>query len=172
MSGRIAPAEPDAVTAFIAIGANLGDPLGQVREALDALDRLSGVRVVARSSIYRTAPLGAEGQPDYFNAVAGVDTRLQPRALLAALLDLESRRGRVRHFQNAPRTLDLDLLLYGDRIIDEPGLVVPHPRMHLRRFVLDPLLEIAPDAVIPGLGPAHSHRAAITDQAIEALPAN
>ena len=159
-----------AVTAYIAIGANLGDPLAQVRESFDALAALPGMRLVATSSIYRTAPVGADGQPDYFNAVACVETRLAPRALLEALLDLESRKGRFRSFQNAPRTLDLDLLLYGERSIGEPGLVVPHPRMHLRRFVLEPLLEIAPDAMIPGLGPARNFMAAVAGQVIEALP--
>lgn len=170
MKGRASAPATGTVTAYIAIGANLGDPLAQVRESFDALSALPGVRLVATSAIYRTAPVGADGQPDYFNAVACVETRLAPRALLNALLDLESRKGRFRSFQNAPRTLDLDLLLYGGHVINEPGLIVPHPRMHLRRFVLDPLLEIAPDATIPGRGPARNFTAAIADQAIEALP--
>jgi 2-amino-4-hydroxy-6-hydroxymethyldihydropteridine diphosphokinase len=169
MKGR-APASSPAV-AYIAIGANLGDPQAQVRDAIEALALLPGTRLITASSVYRTAPVGADGQPDYFNAVACIDTQLAPRVLLEALLDLESRKGRFRSFQNAPRTLDLDLLIYGNQIIDEPGLIVPHPRMHLRRFVLDPLLEIAPDAVIPGRGAARGFLAAIADQAIQRQPA-
>ena len=170
MTSRSSAPAADGVTAFIAIGANLGDPPEQVRDAVSALDALPRTRLLSASSVYRTAPIGADGQPDYFNAVACLETRLSPRKLLDALLDLESRKGRFRSFQNAPRTLDLDLLLYGDRVIDEPGLIVPHPRMHLRRFVLDPLLEIAPEAVIPGRGAARDFLPAIANQAIQSLP--
>lgn len=140
------------VTAYIALGSNLEDPAAQVAAALTALDTLPQSQLRARSSLYRTAPVGYADQPDFINAVAAIETSLAPRALLDALLALELARGRARKFVNAPRTLDLDVLLYGDRQITEPGLSVPHPRMHERAFVLVPLAEIAPDCVVPGRG--------------------
>lgn len=145
-----------AVLAWVGLGANLGDPVGAVREALAALGELPESRVVARSSLYRTAPVGpgTEGQPDYINAVAALDTTLAPTELLDALLALEKTFGRQRSKRNAARTLDLDLLLYGHEILDTPGLHLPHPRMHERAFVLIPLCELAPETRIPGRGPA------------------
>jgi len=140
--------------AFVGIGANLGDPVAQVEWATAELAKLVDTRVVRTSSLYRTAPIGHTDQPDFVNAVVLVDTTLSPRALLDALLDIEQTAGRERTFQNAPRLLDLDVLLYGDQVIDSPGLAVPHPRMHERAFVLAPLVEIAPDATIPGHGRA------------------
>jgi 2-amino-4-hydroxy-6-hydroxymethyldihydropteridine diphosphokinase len=140
------------VTAYIALGSNLDDPAGQVSDAFAALAALPDSRLTARSSLYRTAPVGYADQPDFINAVAALDTALAPRALLDALLEIELSRGRARKFANAPRTLDLDLLLYGDTQLDTPGLTLPHPRMHERAFVLVPLAEIAPDCVIPGRG--------------------
>jgi 2-amino-4-hydroxy-6-hydroxymethyldihydropteridine diphosphokinase len=119
-----------------------------------ALDSLPQTRVVRRSSLYRSAPVGYLDQPDFINAVAQLETELAPRALLDALLALEHECGRTREFRNAPRTLDLDVLLYDDLVHHEHGLTVPHPQMHLRAFVLQPLLEIAPDCVIPGVGAA------------------
>jgi 2-amino-4-hydroxy-6-hydroxymethyldihydropteridine diphosphokinase len=110
--------------------------------------------VVARSSLYRSAPVGYLDQPDFINAVARLETELAPRALLEALLALEQQCGRTREFLNAPRTLDLDVLLYDDLVHHEHGLTIPHPQMHLRAFVLQPLLEIAPDCMIPGIGAA------------------
>jgi 2-amino-4-hydroxy-6-hydroxymethyldihydropteridine diphosphokinase len=141
-----------AVAAFIGVGANLHEPAAMVRSALGALDRLPGTRVVRRSSLYRTAPVGYLDQPDFINAVAQIETMLDPHQLLSSLLGIEARYGRVRSERNAPRTLDLDVLLYGDRIIDERGLSVPHPRMHERAFVLVPLAEIAPAVLVPGRG--------------------
>jgi 2-amino-4-hydroxy-6-hydroxymethyldihydropteridine diphosphokinase len=141
-----------AVVAFIGVGANLEDPIASVRGALAELGRLPATRLDRSSSLYRTAPVGYLDQPDFINAVARIETTLDPQGLLAALLRTESRHGRVRSVRNAPRTLDLDLLLYGEKVIDEPGLSIPHPRMHERAFVLVPLAEIAPDAVIPGHG--------------------
>ena len=138
--------------AFVGLGANLGDPAGQIARALDALAALPGTRLARTSSLYRTAPVGHADQPDFVNAVALLDTALAPRELLDALLDIERAAGRERSFRNAPRRLDLDLLLYDDRLIEAPGLSVPHPRMHERAFVLVPLLELAPDAVIPRRG--------------------
>ena len=140
------------VTAFIALGSNLGDPAGQIRSALRALDKLPDTRLVRRSSFYRNPPEGGLDQPEFVNAVARIETRLGPRALLDRLLEIERAHGRARDYPNAPRTLDLDIVLYGDGVVREPGLAIPHPRMLERVFVLAPLAEIAPDAVVPGRG--------------------
>lgn len=148
------PEHPVSTRAYVGLGANLDDPRRHVLAAFDALDALPGTRLVAMSSLYRTAPVGYADQPEFVNAVAAVETTLSARELLAALLGVERREGRVRSFRNAPRTLDLDLLVYGDRIIDEDGLHVPHPRMHERAFVMVPLAEIAPGLQVPGRGRA------------------
>lgn len=140
------------VTAYIALGSNLSEPQRQLRTAFDALARLPDTQLIARSSLYRSAPVGYADQPDFVNAVAAIRTALAPRALLGKLLELEREQGRVREFVNAPRTLDLDIVLYGEQMIHEPGLSVPHPRMHERAFVVVPLAEIAPDALVPGRG--------------------
>lgn len=140
---------------FVGLGSNLADPVAQVSRALDALAGLPQTRVLKKSSLYRSAPMGYLDQPDFINAVAQLETKLAPRALLDALLVLEKKCGRTREFLNAPRTLDLDVLLYEDLVHHEHGLTIPHPQMHLRSFVLLPLLEIAPDCVIPGIGKAH-----------------
>lgn len=192
--------------AFVALGANLGDPAAQVHAALAALDQLPGCRLAAASSLYRTAAITAnpgEVQPDYINAVAELATDLPPQALLAALLALESAGGRTRHHSHprwAPRTLDLDLLLYDglaglwpavpasataeaasadngtDLAADLaagalPTLLLPHPRLHLRAFVLTPLAEIAPDLALPGRGTVAAWLPAVRLQQIERLPA-
>lgn len=151
------------VDVFVGLGANLGDPASAVRAAMQKLDEVPGTRVIARSSLYRTAPVGASG-PDYVNAVARVETRLTAPALLDALLALEQDAGRERPFPNAPRTLDLDLLLYGGARIASPRLVVPHPRMRQRAFVLVPLAEIAPERA------DREALAAITSQVIARIP--
>jgi len=143
--------EPAAI-AFIGLGSNLADPLIQVRQALMELESIPGTRVTARSSLYRTLPVGYLEQPDFINAVASVQTTLTPQALLAALHAIENLHGRRRTMRNAPRTLDLDLLLYGEEVIDQNGLTLPHPRLHERAFVLAPLAEIAPEALVPGMG--------------------
>jgi 2-amino-4-hydroxy-6-hydroxymethyldihydropteridine diphosphokinase len=140
------------VIAYIALGSNLADPVEQIRLALRALGALPGTRLVRHSSFYRNPPEGGLAQPDFVNAVAEIETRIAPRELLARLLDIERVHGRVRDFPNAPRTLDLDIVLYGDRRISEAGLTVPHPRMLERSFVMVPLAEIAAAAVIPGGG--------------------
>ena len=140
------------VTAYVALGANLGDPVAQLRDGLAALARLPGTRVTAVSPFYRSAAVGYRDQPDFVNAVAALDTTLAPRALLEALLAIEREHGRVRSFLNAPRTLDLDIVLYGDRRVVEDGLEIPHPRMHERAFVVVPLADIAPDVVVPERG--------------------
>jgi 2-amino-4-hydroxy-6-hydroxymethyldihydropteridine diphosphokinase len=134
------------VSAYVALGANLGDAAATLRQALVDLDTLPQTRVVTASSLYRSAPWEASG-PDFFNAVAEVTTTLDAHTLLAALHALEQAAGRERPYLNAPRTLDLDLLLYGDEKIATPTLTVPHPRMWQRAFVLRPLAEIAPDRV-------------------------
>ena len=152
----------EAVTAFVALGANLGDAQASVRQALADLNRLPETRVLARSRLYRTAPHEAQG-PDFINAVAKLDTRLSAPDLLAQLQALELAAGRERPYRNAPRTLDLDLLLYGDARIDSPQLTLPHPRMHERAFVLRPLADVAPDRVGP------LALAAVQDQAITPL---
>ncbi|MDA8109195.1 MAG: 2-amino-4-hydroxy-6-hydroxymethyldihydropteridine diphosphokinase [Betaproteobacteria bacterium] len=152
------------VAAYVGLGANLAAPRDQVLAALDELDRLPQTRVTARSSLYRSAPLGYAAQPDFVNAVARIETALSAERLLAELLAVERRHGRERSFADAPRTLDLDLLLYGDARIDSAGLRVPHPRMHERAFVLRPLLELDPEARIPGRGPASALLAECADQ--------
>jgi 2-amino-4-hydroxy-6-hydroxymethyldihydropteridine diphosphokinase len=140
------------VAAYLGVGANICNTEGQVRSALDELASLPATRLERVSSLYRTAPVGFIDQPDFVNAVAKIDTGLTPRALLDALLDIEGRHGRVREFPNGPRTLDLDVLLYGELELHEPDLIVPHPRMHERAFVIVPLAEIAPDLLVPGHG--------------------
>lgn len=140
--------------AAVALGSNIEEPEAQVKRAFEELEALPGTRVLARSRLHRTAPVGYVDQPDFVNACALIDTELEPRALLAELLALEQRHGRVRALPNGPRTLDLDIVLYGERTIDEPGLKVPHPRAHERAFVLVPLVEAWPEATIPGRGAA------------------
>ncbi|MES1982739.1 MAG: 2-amino-4-hydroxy-6-hydroxymethyldihydropteridine diphosphokinase [Pseudomonadota bacterium] len=139
---------------FAGLGSNLDDPRSQVLQAFQALSALPHIKVAQRSSLYRSAPVGYPDQPDFINAVVRLETSLSPRALLDAMLRLEQTHGRTREFRNAPRTLDIDLLLYDDLQQHEHGLTLPHPQMHLRAFVLCPLLEIAPDCVIPGIGKA------------------
>lgn len=150
------------VTAFVALGANLGDAAQALRDALSALDHAPGIRLVRASSLYRSAPVDSSG-PDYLNAVAEVSTALTAPALLDALQAIEQRAGRQRPYRNAPRTLDLDLLVFGAAHIDSPRLTVPHPRMRERAFVLLPLAEIAPQRV------KAAELAAVAGQAIEKI---
>ena len=131
--------------AYVGIGSNLDDPRTHVLQAFKELDQLPHTRVVKRSSLYRSAPMGHTEQPDFINAVARLETGLPAERLLAELQEIEARHGRSRSFPNAPRTLDLDVLLYGEVALALPGLTVPHPRMHERAFVLKPLLEISPE---------------------------
>jgi 2-amino-4-hydroxy-6-hydroxymethyldihydropteridine diphosphokinase len=153
--------------AFVGIGSNLQDPLRQVREAIAELDRLPHTRVVKQSSLYRTAPVGHAAQPAFINAVAQLETGLPAERLLAELQEVEMRHGRSRSFPNAPRTLDLDVLLYGELRLAQPDLQIPHPRMHQRAFVLKPLVEIAPELSIPGRGRAQDLLAQCGDQKVE-----
>jgi 2-amino-4-hydroxy-6-hydroxymethyldihydropteridine diphosphokinase len=143
--------------AYVALGANLGDRERTLRAAVDALATEDGVEVVAVSTLRDTEPVGVGEQPRFLNGALALDTSLSARELLELLLAIEQRYGRVRvPGEHAPRTLDLDLLLYGDEQIDEPGLTVPHPRLHERRFVLEPLAELAPGLVVPGRGSVES----------------
>ena len=161
------------VRCFVALGANLGDPVATIRAALAALRELPQTKLVAASSLYRTAPVGLTHQPDFINAVVEVTTVLPAPTFLAELFAIEARFGRRRDFAtpvpNAPRTLDLDLLLYSDLVSDDAQLILPHPRMHQRAFVLAPLAEIAPQLVIPDLGAVSDWLAQCADQRIERL---
>lgn len=158
---------PLACQAFIALGSNLNDPGLQIRRALGELGQLPSSRLLMHSSLYRSDPIGLLDQPDFINAVAQIETALGPHALLDALLEIERSHGRVRDFPNAPRTLDLDILMYGDLRCEEHRLILPHPRMHERAFVLQPLLEIALDCHIPGRGPVAELLASCVGQRIE-----
>lgn len=157
------------VRAYVGLGANLGDARAQVEAAFDALAACPGLQLAGRSSMYRSAPVDAGG-PDYVNAVAALDSRLTPLELLHVLQAIETRFGRERPYPNAPRTLDLDLLLHGDTCLATPELTLPHPRLHLRAFVLLPLIELAPSLSLPGRGPLQDLLPAVADQAIERLP--
>jgi 2-amino-4-hydroxy-6-hydroxymethyldihydropteridine diphosphokinase len=175
-AGIAVPLKDDAsfpfTIAYIGIGANLGDARANVQDALARLQRQPGCTLMAASSLYRTAPIDSSGD-DYINAVARIATSLDAEALLQALHAIEQAHGRERPYRNAPRTLDLDLLLYGDQTIRSSTLTVPHPRMAERAFVLHPLLELAPGIVIPGVGPARDCAAtpAVQAQAITRLDA-
>jgi len=152
--------------AFIALGSNLQNPAEQVKHAFSEIARLPNTQLVRTSSLYKTAPLGYDNQPDFINAVAEVTTELDALTLLRSLLDIETRNGRERPFPNAPRVLDLDLLLYDDLMMQTPELTLPHPRMHERGFVLLPLTEIAPTASIPGIGNAQQLADQCPDQGV------
>jgi 2-amino-4-hydroxy-6-hydroxymethyldihydropteridine diphosphokinase len=151
--------------ACIGLGANLGDARAVLAAAYAQLQQLPGTRHHRRSPWFRSAPVEASG-PDYLNAVACFDTSLPPQALLEALQDIERNHGRERPYRNAPRTLDLDLLLYGDQQIATPTLTVPHPRMHERAFVLLPLAALLPDAVVPGRGPLSTLMSSVAGQPV------
>ena len=155
--------------AYVGLGANLGEPSRQLRSALEDLGKLPQTRLTANSGFYRSAPLGYTEQPDFLNAVAELQTELSAEALLEGLQKIELLHGRNRSFKNAPRTLDLDLLLYGQGSVASARLTLPHPRMHERVFVLKPLAEIAPDIAIPGKGKARDLLAACKDQSVERI---
>jgi 2-amino-4-hydroxy-6-hydroxymethyldihydropteridine diphosphokinase len=156
-----------SVQAYVGLGANLGDAAQALDGALKALAALPQTALTRTSAIYRTAPIDSHG-PDYLNAVAALQTGLAPDELLSHLQRIELAGGRERPYRNAPRTLDLDLLLYGQDCIDTPSLSVPHPRMHERAFVLVPLADVAPaDLVIPGRGRLQGLLAGVSDQRIQ-----
>jgi 2-amino-4-hydroxy-6-hydroxymethyldihydropteridine diphosphokinase len=158
--------------AVVGLGANLGDARSSVLAALGLLDLLPSTRLVRASRLYRTPAWGKTEQPDFINAVAMLETGLGARALLDRLLAMERDFGRIRSADErwGPRTLDLDLLVYGDTVIDEPGLQVPHPHLHERAFALLPLAEIAPGLTIPGVGGAGVLASAMASDGIEAIP--
>ncbi len=156
-------------TAWIGIGANLGDPMTTLRDAVRELGCLPHTQLDAVSQPWQSAAIGADG-PRFVNAVARLSTALGPHALLDALLAIEARHGRKRTARNAPRTLDLDLLLLGNRRLDDDRLALPHPRLHQRRFVLGPLLELDPLLEIPGLGPARDWLARVAAQDADPIP--
>jgi 2-amino-4-hydroxy-6-hydroxymethyldihydropteridine diphosphokinase len=155
--------------AYVGLGSNMGDSRKIIAEALRELDAVPRTSVTARSPLYRSAPIGYEQQADFLNAVARLRTGLTPGELLAALIEIEERHGRSRSFANAPRTLDLDLLLHGETVLESERLTLPHPRMHERAFVLRPLLDIAPDIAIPGRGAAGLLLQDIRGQKVEKL---
>ncbi|MHB8424479.1 MAG: 2-amino-4-hydroxy-6-hydroxymethyldihydropteridine diphosphokinase [Gammaproteobacteria bacterium] len=167
------PSRPDAaragVAAYIGLGSNLERPAAQVQRAFTELSALPETRLVARSRLYRSRPLGPPNQPDYINAVAALQTRLQPLSLLRALRAIECQHGRQREtdLHWGPRTLDLDMLVYGDATLHTPELILPHPGVHERSFVLYPLTEVAPALVIPGHGPVLLLRDRCRSPAIE-----
>lgn len=161
--------------AYICIGANQGEVLETARAAVEAVRSIERCDFVAVSPFYRTAPIDAEG-PDYINAVVAIDTLHDPYALLLHLLDLEIMLGRKRRLpnaqRNAPRKVDLDLLLFSDLIVCSTPLTLPHPRLHKRAFALRPLVDLAPDVAIPGLGPAAVYLRAAVDQRVTPWPAD
>lgn len=154
--------------AYVGMGANLGSPIEALRQALMAMRALPETQIEAVSPLYRTAPLDASG-PDFINAVAALRTGLEPEVLLQHLLAIEKTLGRSRPYRNAPRTLDLDLLLHGSVAQHSITLTLPHPRMHLRQFVLLPLLALDPQVQIPGLGEASLLSQGLAGQVIERL---
>jgi len=161
----------ESVTSYVGVGSNLGDALHNVSAALAALHHLPQTKLHSHSSLFRSAPIDATGD-DFINAVARVDSQLSAESLLAELQKIELSFGRKRPFRNAPRTLDLDLLMYGDVKIATDILVVPHPRMTTRAFVILPLLELNPDVAIPGYGQASRYVQAISDQVVHVVPKN
>ncbi|WP_019936665.1 2-amino-4-hydroxy-6-hydroxymethyldihydropteridine diphosphokinase [Bordetella sp. FB-8] len=164
-----AAAPPASIRAYIGLGSNLGDSGATLRAALQEISALPDVQACTASPFYRSAPVDASG-PDFVNAVASLDTTLAPLQLLDRLQAIEQKHGRKRPYRNAPRTLDLDLLLYGEVSMSTQRLILPHPRMHERAFVLRPLRDLAPSAALPR-GSLDALIAGIADQAIERLPA-
>lgn len=163
MSGR------NSVEAYLGLGGNVGDPRGAMSAALKALEAIPGTQVVTVSSLYRTPPWGRTDQPDFLNAAAGIRTVLAPRALMDACLGIERDLRRERRERWGPRLIDIDILVYGEREIDEDGLAIPHPRMLERAFVLVPLAEIAPRLIAAG-APVADHAAQLETSSIVALP--
>lgn len=157
----VGPARRRMARAYVALGANLGDPAAQLETAITHMARLPQTQLLARSRLYRTAPLGPAGQPDYCNAVAALETALEPEPLLDALQGIESELGRVRGEHWGARHLDLDLLMHGSTRCESPRLSLPHPELANRRFVLQPLAEIAPGLELPGHGPVESRLRAL-----------
>lgn len=159
----------DQHIAYIALGSNLQEPIQQIHKAFASLATLPETRVLAKSSLYRTLPVGYDSQPDFINAVAKIETGLEAHALLSALLALETSYGRERSFPNAPRVIDLDILMVDDMVLHDADLTLPHPRMHERGFVLFPLAEIAPEIIIPDKGSIQNFLEQCQDQGVEKI---
>lgn len=159
------------VTVYVGLGANLGDPVATLHSAIEALHQLPDTRFLASSSLYRSAPVGPPGQPDYINAVASLETRLSPHALLAGLQSIENRHGRVRGVRWGARTLDLDLLLYGSDEIQTTSLIVPHLELKNRNFVVIPLIELTPGLCLPDGTALAALPAADNQTGLDKLPA-
>ena len=155
--------------AFIALGSNLEDPQAQIERALETIANTTNIKLIKASSLYRTVPVGYDNQPDFINAVAEIETDLNPLALLDRLLEIETQHGRERPFPNAPRVLDLDVLLYEGVATSSPALTLPHPRMHTRGFVMLPLAEIAPKISIGNHGYADDLAAKCDNQGVSKL---
>ena len=155
--------------AFIALGSNLEDPQAQIERALETIANSTNIKLIKASSLYRTVPVGYDNQPDFINAVAEIETDLNPLALLHTLLEIEAQHGRERPFPNAPRVLDLDVLLYEGFATSSPALTLPHPRMHTRGFVMLPLAEIAPKISIGNHGYADDLAAKCDNQGVSKL---
>ncbi len=155
--------------AYIGLGSNLADPQQQVRSAIDDISTITETSLVARSSLYHSPPMGPQDQPDYINAVVAVETALTPHALLDALQQIEQKHGRIRKRHWGERTLDLDILLYADKVIEDERLTVPHPGIAERAFVVYPLAEITPALQIPGLGSLATIKANCPPEGIEPL---
>jgi 2-amino-4-hydroxy-6-hydroxymethyldihydropteridine diphosphokinase len=147
--------------AYVGLGANLGEREQTLRRAVELLGDADGVEVLAVSELHETEPVGVVDQPMFLNGAVSVETTLSPRVLLDLLLEIERSLGRVREVRWGPRVVDLDLLVYGDEVVDEPGLHVPHARLHERRFALEPLAELDPELEIPGIGPVSSALSAL-----------
>lgn len=160
---------PEGAKAYVGLGSNLNDPETRLKQAFDALDRIPRTRCLERSRIYQSRPVGPPDQPDYLNAVALLSTQLDAHRLLAELQHIERVQGRVRDRRWGPRTLDLDLLLFADLVIETPDLVVPHAAMHQRLFVLLPLADISPELRIPGRGKLQDLIKACSDQGVRPL---
>jgi 2-amino-4-hydroxy-6-hydroxymethyldihydropteridine diphosphokinase len=160
------PQAPDSRPArvFLSLGSNLGDRRATLQNALNQLEATAHLRVIRRSSLYETAPIGKTDQPRFLNLVVEVETALPPETLLDVLQELEAAFGRTRTIRWGPRTLDIDILLYGEATIRTPRLVVPHPEMTRRRFVIEPLLEIAPDLILPDGRPVPEVLTTVLDQ--------
>ena len=154
---------------FIALGSNLQDPQAQVKRALKTIANTTNIKLIKASSLYRTLPVGYDNQPDFINAVAEIETDLNPLALLHTLLEIETQHGRERPFPNAPRVLDLDVLLYEGAATNTPELTLPHPRMHTRGFVMLPLAEIAPKISIGNHGYADELAAKCDNQGVSKI---
>ncbi len=169
MSDACATQAAQPLKVMIGLGSNLQNPAKQIRDAFGEINAIGQCRLLATSSLYESEPVGGIEQPAFINAVAQIETTLAPEQLMDALLEIEKTHERVRSIKNGPRTLDLDILLFDDRLINEPNVVTPHPRAHERAFVLLPLLELDPELYIPGRGMARDFLQSVSDQVVRKL---